>query len=385
MKQLLVLLLALTTLCVTSGASRTTTSDRLRSALASYLRERGSIEHITAASLSVDEGPADAPLSVAAGATPSNLFQIGSNTKAFTAVIVLQLEAAGKLRIDDRIGTWLPQYPAWKNVTIRRMLNMTSGIETYDNTLAMQKAYAAHPYRDFSASDLVAFVYPRDGKAVFARGWHYSNTGYLLAQMIVERITHEKFGDVLRTRIFRPLALGETYYDRHELPRAVQKRIVAGYFANDGPDNRGLRPLYGKNVRDYSLSWTQAAGGIVATPSDVTRWARALYSGKLLPRKQQAELMTLVSDKTGKPIETTSRRNPGGFGLGVAEALKPSLGRVWYYEGMTLGYRVLHVWDPQRNTIVTIGLNSQPRSKDDHIGELTQRVLAILQRTSSTQ
>lgn len=353
---------------------------KIQTVLQSYLKERAGPEHITAASASVSEGKGDAQIVAAAGAAPSNLFQIGSNTKAFTSVIVLRLEAAGKLHIDDTIGRWLPQYPAWKNVTLRRLLNMTSGIQTYDNTQTFQKTYAKDPYHNFSASELVAYVYPKSGKATFIRGWYYSNTGYLLVQMIVEGVTGKRYGDVLREEIFKPLGMRDSYYDPHMLAPPQHNRLVNGYFASNDPDNAGLKPLYGTNVRNYSLSWTQAAGGIIATPTDVSRWARALYEGKLLPARQQAELMTLVSTKTGKPIAATSASEPRGFGLGVAQLTKAPLGRIWYYEGETFGYRVLHAWLPQSDTVVSIGLNSQPNAKEDHIGDLMALVVSALKR-----
>jgi D-alanyl-D-alanine carboxypeptidase len=350
---------------------------KLRGTLQSYLNERGSIERITAASVSVNAA-GDAPIAVAAGANPSSLFQIGSNTKAFTATIALQLEAEHKLRIDDPIGPFLPQYPAWKHLTIRRLLNMTSGIETYDNTLAFQRYYASHPYHNFTAAELISYVYPKNGKATFMTGWHYANTGYILTQLVIERVTGKRYADVLRERIFNRLHLRNAYYYPHALPTVIRKRLVAGYFYSNDPDNAGLQPIYNHDVADYTLSWTQAAGGIVATPADVTRWAQALYSGELLPAAQHREMMTLVSQKTGKPIAGASPENSHGFGLGVGELYKPPLGRIWFYEGETLGYRVLHAFLPEKRTIITVALNSQPNASEDHIGDLLMRVLADL-------
>jgi D-alanyl-D-alanine carboxypeptidase len=157
----------------------------------------------------------------------------------------------------------------------------------------------------------------------------------------------------------------------------VRDRVVDGYFASNDADNKGLAPIYDKNVRDYTLSWTQGAGGIISTPADVTRWARALYSGALLPAKQQAQLTTLVSTESGRRIASTSATNPRGFGLGVAQLMRPKIGRIWYYEGETLGYRVLHALMPD-GTIITVALNSQPPAKDDKIHDLMTRCLAVL-------
>lgn len=350
----------------------------LRGILQTYLNERGRIEHITAASVAVNMGTNAPILTAAAGATPASLFQIGSNTKSFTATLALQLEAEGKLNINEPIGRWLPQYPAWKNLTLHRLLDMTGGLVTYDNTPKFQRTYAALPYHFYAPSELVGFVYPRRGTPQVLQGWNYSNTGYILTQMVLERVSGKPYGELLRTRIFKPLGLQDTYYDPHGLPLPERNRLVDGYFYSNDPDNAGLKPLYNTNVKPYSLSWTQAAGGIVSTPSDVTRWARALYAGTLLPAKQHAEMQQLVSMKTGRRIAQTTPGDPRGFGLGVGEALMPTIGRVWFYEGETLGYRVIQVQLPKSRAILSIALNSQPNAKDDKIGELVTRIVAAL-------
>ncbi len=280
---------------------------KLTQILQNYIKERGAAEHIDAASVSVTTLHGDAPTVAAVGATPSTLFQIGSNTKAFTAVLALQLEAAGKLNIDAPIGRWLPQYPAWKNITIRHLLDMTSGIPTYDNDPAFQRRYGKNPYKNYSAAELVAAVYPKNGHPTFMRGWYYSNTGYILTQMILERITGQSYGDLLRTRIFTPYHLANMYYDPNVLPANVQPRVSPGYFFNNEPDNAGLQPLYKRDVRNLSLSWAQAAGGIVATPAALERWVQILYGPTMLPKKQRDELMSTVSMTTGKPVAQASQ------------------------------------------------------------------------------
>jgi D-alanyl-D-alanine carboxypeptidase len=374
---LLGLLLAVTT--APAPADTAKMQSTLRGILQTYLQQRGRIERITAASVAVNTGP-DAPiLTAAAGdATPSSLFQIGSNTKAFTATLALQLEAQGKLNMNAPIGKWLPQYPAWKNLTLHRLLDMTGGTVTYDNTPKFQRTYASLPYHFYSPSELIGYVYPRRGAPQVLQGWNYSNTGYILTQMVLERVTGKPYGELLRTRIFQPLGLRDTYYDPHGLPVPERNRLVDGYFYSNDPDNAGLQPIYNTNVKPYSMSWTQAAGGIVATPSDVTRWARALYAGTLLPAKQHAEMQELVSMKTGRRIVQTTPGDPRGFGLGVGEALMPQMGRVWFYEGETLGYRVLQVQLAQSHAIVCVALNSQPNAKDDKIGELMTRIVTAL-------
>jgi D-alanyl-D-alanine carboxypeptidase len=293
----------------------------------------------------------------------------------------LQLEAEGKLNIHQTVGDWLPQYPAWKDVTIERLLNMTSGIPTYDNVQAMQAAYAADPVRNWLPDDLIAYVYPASqGAPPPTTGWSYSNTNYLLAQLIIEKASGQPYGAELQRRFFADpkLGLGNTYFAPHLYPKSVLTRMVSGYFASKDPDNAGLSPLYGKDMRDFSVSWAQAAGGIVSNPEDVTHWSRALYEGSLLPDRQRRELMATVSQKTGKPITDVTTDDPHGFGLGVVHALLPPMGKFWFYEGETLGYRMVYVWFPQSDVVFAAGINSQPDQKQDSVGKLMEAVYGSL-------
>jgi D-alanyl-D-alanine carboxypeptidase len=104
---------------------------------------------------------------------------MGSTSKSFTAAVILRLEAAGTLSLDDRIGRWLPEYPAWQDVSIRRLLNMTSGIPNYSETEAMSRLWVEEPQRDLSAEELVRLAYPTSSnKLPVTTGYHYSNTNY---------------------------------------------------------------------------------------------------------------------------------------------------------------------------------------------------------------
>ena len=115
----------------------------------------------------VGSGPQDAPV------RQGTLFQMGSTSKSFAAGVILKLEAAGKLSIDDTLGKWLPQYPAWKDVTIQRLLNMTSGIPNYSETEAMSRIWVNDPTRELTSENLIELAYPT-GSADLPRSSGYT-------------------------------------------------------------------------------------------------------------------------------------------------------------------------------------------------------------------
>lgn len=90
--------------------------------------------------------------------------------------------------------------------------------------------------------------------------------------------------------------------------------------------------------------------------------------------------MTLVSDKTGEPISGASKERPSAFGLGVGAGFRPVFGAYWYYQGMTLGYRVLYAYLPKNSAVIVVGLNSQPDEKQNHSGALLEQVYGVLHK-----
>ena len=317
--------------------------------------------------------------------SPDALWQIGSNTKAFTAVMLLQLEAEGRLSINDTVGKWLPQYPAWRTITIKRLLDMTSGIPDFADQYAFLSAVAAAPGTDLSAARLVAYV----AGAVTGDVWNYSNTNYILAQMIIEKVTHDTYADQLTRRIIIPLRLHNLCYAPYTCPAADAARMPAGYFfnstvANQEPPNP-LASLLGKQVPPLAPHpGGQGSGGIVSSLQDMTTWDRALYQGQELPPPQQRQLESLVSTTTGQPVPGTTPADPVGYGLGVYQGIFPSIGTVWFYEGVTYGYRVLHLYVPRSGVIIALAANSDP-GNDDDLGTLATSVYQALQKAGAAQ
>jgi D-alanyl-D-alanine carboxypeptidase len=365
---------------VTTGAGDNAVPAQLRADLDAYLQARGAAEHISAASVSVNLPGSRSTIDVTAGTTtfggsvpvqPDSVWEIGSNTKAFTSVLMLQLEAEHRLSIDDTLGRWLPQYPQWRDVPIRRLLNMTSGIATYDDTPVWYADYAANPHTYFSPERLVGYVLD----APATSGYSYSNTNYILAEMIIEKVTGHSYQDQLYRRIIEPLGLRDLYYRPDVYPASVTDREPAGYYFNHVFP---LTQLLGRDSSRDTLSWARAAGAIMSTMSDLARWERALYGGRLLPPQQQAELESLISTTTAQPIASTSATDPRGFGLGLAQVTNPELGTFWFYEGEGLAFRVVHAYFPDSGLIITVGLNSAAESANDQIGALTKTVYDTL-------
>ena len=324
-------------------AAEPTQVERVQAALDAWLAAQAQVEKVTGIAAYISFGAAGPAIEAFAGKVgrdpdsgpvdQDTLYQMGSTSKSFTAAVVLQLEAAGKLSIDDTLGKWLPEYPAWKDVTIRRLLNMTSGIPTYSETEWMSQAWVKEPMRDFTFKELVDAAYPSaTNQLPVNKGYFYSNTNYILAGMIAEKASGKSFRDLVHELVIEPHGLTSTFYEASTYPESVIKRLSHGYFENEActeyqPECKESwnAPIIGRDMRNGSVSWMQSAGGGVASARDVDRWMRAVFGGKVVPAKQQKEWMELISSKTGEPIATVSADDPGGFALGLGyKILGPS-------------------------------------------------------------
>jgi D-alanyl-D-alanine carboxypeptidase len=366
-----------------------TIAAQLQQVVDTYVAQRGSIEGISGAALQVDLGARRPRIEVFAGTngrrdeTPiddDTLFQIGSNTKHFTAALILKLEAEGKLTIDQTIGDWLPQYPAWKQVTIRSLLNMTSPIPNYSETEEIGAVVAADLHHQFTPRDLIGAVDPDNGKQLpTPSGWFYSNTNNILAGLIIEAASGMSYRDALTTMLFKPLHLRDTFYADGAYPRRVIEREPRGLYQNAECllyqplpcTTSTLAPLIGKDMRTENLSWAGPAGAIVSTPRDLAVWIRALFRLRVFPRQQLDEMTTVVSQHTGLPIPDVSADDASGFGLDLGRIYNAALGgRFWFYQGTTLGFRAIFAYWPQFDLVITATTNSQPPQGEDQFAPM---------------
>jgi D-alanyl-D-alanine carboxypeptidase len=368
------------------ATDRAKLSAQIEKLAADYLATRGEAEHISGVSISLSLPGDPANLNVATGTlsrdagagpmTPDTLFQIGSITKSMTAAVLLQLQTEGQLGLDDTLAIHLPEYPAWRDVTLRRLLTMTSGIPSYDTAPAMIADATKHGLtRHYSPAVLAGFVDPAyPGAPAPTTGYDYSNTNYILAGLVIERITAEPLAKVFNARLFGPRhGLTDTYYAAGPYWDELVARMPAGYNWQTG--DPATAALVGRDFKAQDMSWGGAAGAAVATPEQVTRWARALYQSTLLTEAARADLMDVVSMKTGQTIGKPSAEDPAGFGLGVMGFASPMLGQGWQYEGGTMGFRMVYVWLPAPDIVVAVGLNSNVNGDNDHIGKLAAAIL----------
>ncbi len=383
-------------LLVAPAAFGDTQTERVQSALDTWLAERGPIEGVTGIAAYVSLGSPGPNIEAFAGRTghgaddpqvdQNTLFAMGSTSKSFAAAVILKLETQGLLSIDDTVGKWLPQYPAWGDVNIRRLLDMTSGIPNYSETEFISHIWVEDPKRNLTAEELIAAAYPTGTDDLpVTTGYHYSNTNYILAGMIAAKAAGKPYADLVRELVIEAHGLHSTFYTPGTYPPEVIARLAHGYFENTAcaeyqpPDctETWNKPLIGRDVREDSTSWAQAAGGAISNARDVTRWMRDIFEGRVVPPKQQAEWLSMISTRTGEPLAAVSETDPQGFALGLVHGLMPE-GPVWYYQGTTLGYRTLYVWYEDDDTLITLQTNSQPDDDKNGLPDAARAIYSAL-------
>jgi D-alanyl-D-alanine carboxypeptidase len=385
-------------LATPAWSAEPTQVESVQAALDEWLAARAPIENVTGIAAYISFGAAGPAIEAFAGKVGNDpdsrpvdqdtLYQMGSTSKSFTVAVILRLEAAGKLSIDDTLGKWLPEYPVWKDVTIRRPFNMTSGIPNYSETEWMSQAWANEPMRAFTLKELADAAYPSaTNQLPVSKGYHYSNTNYVLAAMIAEKASGKSFTDLVHELVIEPFGLTSTFYESSTYPEPVIKRLSHGYFENKActdyqPECKESwnLPVVGRDVREMSTSWMQSAGGAASSARDVDRWMRAVFGGKMVPPKQQQEWTELVSTKTGEPIARVSAADPEGFALGLARRILGPLGAQWFYEGVSLGYRTIYVWIADQDLMITVQTNTQPPEGTDKLGDAINALYEIVKK-----
>jgi len=265
-------------------------------------------------------------------------FREASNTKTMMATLVLQLVAEGRLALTDPVEKWLPgAVPGGDAITVRMLLNHTSGLFDYTEDAAIRPSILGTERRPWTSAELLAVGVAHD--PLFAPGtkWSYSNTNYVAIGAVLERVTGASLADLVRDRIARPLHLSHTYYATDS---TWHGRHAHGY----EPDAAHMPPGVPAEFRDFAgahrdghvdvsdndPAYGGAAGAVVSTTQDWSRFYTALMSGRLLPAAQLAQLRTTVPQDPEQP-------DGPGYGLGIQTGATPC-GTIWGHDGGIPGY-----------------------------------------------
>lgn len=224
-------------------------------------------------------GSGAAIVSPAEPATGDVPFVVGSISKTFVTAAIMELSDAGHLSIDDPLAKWVPDFPNAGNITLRELLHHTSGIYDYfQNPTYETDVFQTMVSHKWTPQEVLStFV-----KAPYfppGRGYHYSNTNFILLGLVVEKVTGEQLGDVYKQRFFDPLALNDSYFQGSGPPPAS---AADGYVTSTAGDIRVVTD--GTNYRPTTSAATVAwaAGGIDASAHDIALWGDALYGGHVV-------------------------------------------------------------------------------------------------------
>ena len=296
--------------------------------------------------------------------SPQDRYRVGSITKTFVATVLLQLEAEGSLSLDDKVEKWLPgvvrgQGHDGRRVTIRQLLNHTSGIfnytadETFGRTYFLKDGFFEHRYDQKTPEDLVAIAMSH--KPDFAPGtsWNYSNTNYVLAGLVIQSVTGRPYATEINHRIITPLHLTATSVpgNRVTVPQPSSRAYSKLAETTTGPTY---------DVTKLNPALASASGEMISDSTDLNRFYTALLRGRLLPPKQLKEMKTTV---------TVDAIPDAGYGLGLIDR-KLSCGvHVWGHDGGIHGSTSSAVTTPDGRHSLAFNFNGDWSGDSDAVIE----------------
>ena len=277
--------------------------------------------------------------------------RVASVAKAFSGAVALSLVDQGVLSLDDTVADRLPQYTKWGEVTLRQLLGHTSGVPELLSAPETQEAIEASPGVPPPPDQLLAYV--QDEPLQFEPGstYHYVNSDNILIGLMVEAATGRPYADVLKTEVTDELDMPET-----SLPVGpeIASPFVNGYDVSDPIDPQDVSEV-------LAAGWAWAAGGVVSTPAELTKFVRGYVSGELFGPDVVKE------QRTFEPAGTSEPPGPGKNAPGLAIfRYKTRCGTVFGHTGNTLGYTqfVAASRDGERSATVSITAQITPKGSD---------------------
>jgi len=285
-------------------------------------------------------------------AGPTTIYEIGSLTKQYTAAAIMRLVEQGTVTLDDDLSRHVPSFPLQgKRVTIRQLLNHTSGIHSYTNSPTWRTRWA-----DDLPPDSIVGVVARD-TFDFAPGtdYRYNNTGYVLLGMVIERASGTSYADFLEREFFRPLGLRQTGYCPS---RTTDTSFAAGYSRKDG----AFVP-----AEYLSMTHPHAAGALCASVRDYLMWQRALHGGRVVSPASYAAMTTPDTLPSG-------RRHNYGFGLSVTPI---GSHRAIVHSGGINGFATMQAYLPAESLSVIAFTNTDAASPGPLTLNIARAVLGL--------
>ncbi|GAB1529242.1 MULTISPECIES: serine hydrolase domain-containing protein [Brevibacillus] len=271
-------------------------------------------------------------------------FRIASVTKTFTATVVLQLAAENRLNLDDSIEKWLPGVIQGNGydgnqITIRQLLNHTSGIAEYSRS--KEADFFTNTKKSFTAEELVKLGLSLPPDFAPGKGWSYSNTGYVLLGILIEKVTGNSYAEEIENRIIEPLELSNTFLPGNSsvIPGTSHAR---GYFQPNGAGEL-------KDVTYYNPSIGSSAGDMISTADDLNKFFSSLLSGKLMKEQELKQMLTTVPTGSDTIV---------GYGLGIYETKLPNGVSIWGHSGGIPGFSTFAGGTLEGKHTIAVNLNS---------------------------
>lgn len=230
--------------------------------------------------------------------TATTIYEIGSLTKQFTSAAIMKLVEQGRVRLDDDLSKYVPQFPLQgKKVSIRQLLNHTSGIHSYTSASAWQKTWND----PLSPDAIIRFVAADTFDFAPGTAWRYNNTGYVMLGMVIEKASGQKYAKYLDAQLFKPLGLERTSYCPS---KTADPAFALGY---------SKAPTGTVRAKFLDLSHPFAAGALCSTVGDFVKWQRALAGGRVVSPASYALMSTEDTLNNGKKINYGFGLFPGMF------------------------------------------------------------------------
>jgi D-alanyl-D-alanine carboxypeptidase len=280
---------------------------------------------------------------------PDDRMPAGSTGKTFAAALALRLVKEGKVGLDDRVEKylgsepWFTRLPNARAITVRQLMNHTSGLVRYEFKELFTKDLTANPQKVWKPAERLAYLF--DEKAPFepGKGWEYSDTNYIVLGMIIEKVTGKQFYDEAKRRFGKKLKLNDT------IPQdsPVLKGVVQGYAGPANPfGGKDEMIAGGKFIINPQVEWT--GGGWASTGLDLARWAKMMYEGKAFDASLVSQMLDGVPAKLGPNSK---------YGLGVIIRPTPA-GLTYGHSGFFPGYMTEMMYFPDAKIAVAVQVNS---------------------------